>query len=68
MDMIEKVCEGLGVYVVCKSVDGIRLNANEVILPSQYQGWIVEKAVYSPEDDKIYVQIVYKNVRKIITL
>ncbi len=62
------LCAGVNTYIVCVQIRGILLGDKAVRLPEQYQGWAVEKAIYSPEDDKIYVQIVYKNVRKIITL
>ncbi len=64
----ELLCSGVNAYNVCVSVRGILLGDTAVKLPEQYRNWNIEKVVYSPEGDKLYVQIVYKNVRKIITL
>ncbi len=66
--MIETICAGINVYMVCTPINGILLGDNAIKLPEKYKNWKIEKVVYSPQDDKIYVQISYSNLRKVITL
>ncbi len=64
----ELLCSGVNTYIVCIPIRGILLGDKAVRLPEEYKDWTIEKAVYSPKNDKIYAQISYKNLRKIITL
>jgi hypothetical protein len=66
--MREMLCSGVGAYLVCIPVNGVRLDINGVKLPAEYVDWTVEKVVYSPVDDRLYVQVARKNLRKILTL
>ncbi len=66
--MIETVCAGINTYMVCTPINGILLGDNAINLPERYRNWKIEKVVYSPQDDKVYVQISYSNLRKVITL
>ncbi len=66
--MIETVCAGVNVYMVCAPVQGVKLTEKDIVLPKEYKDWKIEKAIYSPQEDKIYVQISYSNLRKVITL
>ncbi len=66
--MIDMLCAGVNTYLVCAPINGAKMNVNDIKLPREYQDWAIEKAIYSPGDDKLYVQISYKNLRKIVTL
>ncbi len=65
--ILETVCAGVNAYVVCTPVYGVQLDKEKVKIPVEYMDWTVEKAVFSPEDDKIYIQLSYRNLRKVIT-
>ncbi len=66
--MHELLCSGIDKHVRCISIYGILLGDTAVKLPEQYKDWNIEKAIYSPENDKIYVEISRQNVKKVITL
>ncbi len=66
--MIETLCEGVGIYMVCAQVDGVRLNTKDIMPPVEYRYWTVEKAIYNQSEDKLYIQISYRNLRKVLIL
>ncbi len=64
----ELLCEGVNTHMICAQVNGVKLNAKDIIPPTEYKNWTVEKAVYNQNEDKLYIQISYHNLRKIIIL
>ncbi len=66
--MTDMLCSGVNTYLVCAPIDGVKMNIDDVELPEEYRDWIVEKAIYTPRDDRLLVQISRNNLRKIITL
>lgn len=66
--MTEFLCEGINSLNICMKIDGVRINTDGIILPLAYRGWTKEKAVYSQKEDKLYVQISFKNLRRVIVL
>ena len=68
MGEIELVCSGVNTLLFCVPVHGVKLDKTGIKLPPQYKDWEIEKAVYSPADDKIYVQVRYHNIVQVVTL
>ncbi len=66
--MTELMCVGTGTYDVCVPIEGVVVDTKGLKVPEYYKGWNIEKAVYSPADDKIYVQLSYNGLRRVITL
>ena len=66
--MKEFVCSGVGTFLICIGVNGIVLDKKGLRLPDEYRDWAVEKAVYSPCEDKVYVQLSCCNIRRVVTL
>ena len=68
MGKLESICAGVNTLLFCRNIEGVLLDPGKVVLPEEYKGWVVEKAVYDPENDKIYVQVRYSNIVGVVVL
>lgn len=62
---IELLCQGVSPLIICYPFYGIRLDHNGLKIPKEYEKWQIEKVIYVPKDDKIYVQFRYDNIVRI---
>lgn len=53
---------------ICIQVKGIEIPKELIKLPEAYQGFKLEKAVYDPNENKIYLQLSFNNIRHIEVL
>lgn len=54
--------------IICVQIKSIEIPKETIKLPKAYQGFKLEKAVYEPNENKIYLQLSYQNIRRIEVL
>lgn len=68
MVVIDTVCMGINHFITCFPKECVILDRRKIPIPYEYKDWELEKAIYVPSEDKIYLQLRYSNITRVVNI